>query len=413
LLAAEIEGLDYHKKRLTGSAPADLERAFDSVLGKGASVALVPPEPEEEPSILLSELWERFKAEKVRRKDWRGGTIRNHEPKYRALSQFLGDVPVNKITKGMMRDFRTLLDGLPPHFFRVYPSLAGVKPDGLVGKHPKTMDITTVGTYMTLISSMFKYAVEFDYIKTNPVTQGMIPGKKRDAQGQRHPFSDPDDLARIFDEKLFLKWSKDRPERFWVPLIGLYTGCRLEEAAQLYVEDIIMVDGYWSFSFKGGYVADDEAEEEGQMVKNESSPRVIPMHSLLVDQLKLPEYAKSVSKRTGQLLFPHLTKGPEKNFKYSHGLSKAFGNYRRNKVGIKDSKKTFHSFRHTLADHLKNKGVDEWMIEEIEGRAGKTETSRRYSGQFRVPKLWEEAVSKIKFEVDLSHLSQSKYVPKD
>jgi integrase len=414
LLIAQLKGIDHHKKRLTGFASADLERALDSVLGKGTSVALVPPEPDDEPSILLSELWDHFKAEKVRRKEWRGSTIRNHEPKYNALSQFLGDLPVNQITKSMIRDFRTLLDRLPPHFVRRgYPTLAGVKPDALVGEHDKTMDVTTVGTYMILISSMFAYAVEYDYIKVNPVTSGMIPKKKRNAQGQRLPFSDPDDLARIFDGNLFLKWSKGKPERFWVPLIGLFTGCRLEEAAQLYAEDIKEVDGYWSFNFKGGYVADDEAEEEGQMVKNESAPRVIPMHSLLVDYLKLPEYAKSVSKKCGQLLFPHLTKGPETNFKYSHALSKHFGSYLRNKVGIKNPKKTFHSFRHTLADHLKNEIGDEWIIEELEGRAGKTETSRRYSGQFRAPKLWEEAVSKIKFEVDLSHLSASKWVPKD
>ena len=51
------------------------------------------------------------------------------------------------------------------------------------------------------------------------------------------------------------------------------------------------------------------------------------------------------------------------------------------------------------------------MLEELEGRSGKTETSKRYSGRFRVPKIYEEAISKINFKVDLDHLKTSKWVP--
>jgi integrase len=71
----------------------------------------------------------------------------------------------------------------------------------------------------------------------------------------------------------------------------------------------------------------------------------------------------------------------------THALSKAFGRYLKKKAGNTDGKKTFHSFRHAMTDHLKNKMVSEWTIEEIEGRAGNTETNRRYSRQFRVPKI--------------------------
>jgi len=71
LLVADLRGLDYHKARLTGTAPVDLERSFNGVLGEGVSMPPMPPEPEEEPSILLSELWECFKARKVKEKKWR------------------------------------------------------------------------------------------------------------------------------------------------------------------------------------------------------------------------------------------------------------------------------------------------------------------------------------------------------
>lgn len=413
LLAADIRGLDYHKARLTGTAPVDIERAFNGVLVEGVSMAPMTPEPEEEPSILLPQLWELFKAEKVKIGRWRGNTIRNHTPKFTAFVQFVGDIPVNQVTKPMARDFRMLLDHLPPNFTKKgYPDLSVVSLKDLKGKHDKTLSVTTVRDYMLVISAMFNLAVEYDYIPVNPVTPGMIPDKKRNAREQRLPFSDPTDLNMLFDKELFIKWSKDRPERFWAPIISLYTGCRLEEACQLHAEDVKKIEGYWCFDFKGLTVADKEGEEEGQMLKNESAPRAIPLHPFLIDVLKLPEYASGVPGDGNKLLFPNLTKGPETNYKYSHGLSKAFSRYKNNKVGIKDSKKTFHSFRHTLTDNLKNEDVSEWMIEELEGRAGKSETSRRYSERFRVEKLYDKAISKLNYKVDLSHLFESKYVPK-
>jgi hypothetical protein len=53
----------------------------------------------------------------------------------------------------------------------------------------------------------------------------------------------PKDLARIFNQELFLKWSKDYPSRFWLPLLALYTGCRLEEMASLYCDDVFGHEG--------------------------------------------------------------------------------------------------------------------------------------------------------------------------
>jgi len=52
------------------------------------------------------------------------------------------------------------------------------------------------------------------------------------------------------------------------------------------------------------------------------------------------------------------------------------------------------------------------MIEELTGRAGKTETRKRYAKGYRVKTLYEETVLKLDYKIDLSHLKKSKYVVK-
>ena len=79
---------------------------------------------------------------------------------------------------------------------------------------------------------------------------------------------------------------------------------------------------------------------------------------------------------------------------------------------ITDQKKTFHSFRHNATDYLMRNLVQESLVEELNGRAGKTESSRTYFKGHRSDVLFKECISKLKYEVDLSHLKQSKHVVK-
>jgi hypothetical protein len=48
--------------------------------------------------------------------------------------------------------------------------------------------------------------------------------------------------------------------------------------------------------------------------------------------------------------------------------------------------------------------VMESMIEELTGRAGKTETRKPYAKGYRVQTLYEEVVLKLDYEIDLGGL---------
>jgi hypothetical protein len=57
-----------------------------------------------------------------------------------------------------------------------------------------------------------------------------------------------------------------------------------------------------------------------------------------------------------------------------------------------------------VTDHLYKDMVMESMIEELTGRAGHTETRKRYAKGYRVKMLYEEVVLKLDYELDLSGL---------
>jgi hypothetical protein len=52
------------------------------------------------------------------------------------------------------------------------------------------------------------------------------------------------------------------------------------------------------------------------------------------------------------------------------------------------------------------------LIEELEGRAGKTETEKTYVLGHLVKDLYEKCLLKLDYKADLRHLKKSIFVPK-
>ena len=112
-----IENERYLAEREMAKLLLDFQNELARLKGISGSVA-VKSGKEEEPSIVLCKLFEQLKADKVKAGRWGDTTIRNHTPKINALVQFFDDAPVNQITKPMIREYRKLLDRLPPNFVK-------------------------------------------------------------------------------------------------------------------------------------------------------------------------------------------------------------------------------------------------------------------------------------------------------
>ncbi|WP_052278981.1 site-specific integrase [Solidesulfovibrio magneticus] len=190
------------------------------------------------------------------------------------------------------------------------------------------------------------------------------------------------------------------PWRFGVPLLGLYTGARVEEISQLHVEDVKSVDGV--------LVIDINDNAEDKRVKTRDSMRIVPLHPFLLDELGFHRHVERVQAAGSVRIFPELR---QFNLKYGLSVSVWFSKYRK-EIGIEGAK-SFHSFRHTFTTNLIHREVPVQVVDWLTGHASPGETAGRYTKLPTDPVVLLPHVLKLDFGVDLSHLKESKFAVKE
>lgn len=293
----------------------------------------------------------------------------------------IGDLEVVAIDKPVVYDFRGKLMKLPANMYKKYPGKTVLAildmPD------VKPMSINSVNKHIMRLNALLSYAVTEGIIATN-YAQGMMLSDKRRVDEMRKVYS-PEDLKLIMNN---LPREQDKPERFWIPMIAMYSGMRLDEISQLYVEDVQKVDGVWCININ---------EEKDKKLKNPASKRVVPMHPVLMSS-GLLRYVYSVQRSGEPRLWMNLS------WRKADGYGNAIGSwYRRfNREHIsKDVGKVFHSFRHTVTDKLKQAGVLETVISELVGHSTSSSmTMGRYGKRYQ-PKVLLDALVQLNYGVDM------------
>jgi integrase len=165
---------------------------------------------------------------------------------------------------------------------------------------------------------------------------------------------DRSDLLVLLNLDTLRQEARKHPWRFWLPLLARFTGARLEELCQLHTTNIIEVQSTPCIQIDDSH--------DGQKLKNQSSRRILPIHPALIS-LGWLEYVQSIRTNGATRVFPDLepTRG-----KYGHAPSKWFGRFK-SKMGLTDPRKTFHSFRHTFVDDLREAGVQDSLIKRMAG----------------------------------------------
>jgi len=247
------------------------------------------------------------------------------------------------------------------------------------------------------INSFIKWGEREGYIQ-KPRLSEVLQFKAMSADGDREPFTS-EELKKLFNPDTFLKATKKKAVHFWVPLIALFTGARLEEICQLFNTDIRQVDGFWCIDIN----SDSNEEGEIKRLKTKASKRLLPLHPVLSEELGLPRYAEEVRDAGETRLFPGL---PRVRGKYSHGVRQWFGRYKK-KLGF-PAGKVFHSFRHTVSAQANEEGAPEVRTASVLGHKHSEMTYGHYGKRQLPPSLlFEEVISKLDFGVDLSLLKRS------
>jgi integrase len=258
------------------------------------------------------------------------------------------------------------------------------------------MELTTAHNYVRRLSEMLNWAVTEEYLLRNPATGVGGAGKRDKREQDERGVFDADDLAKIFG----VEWFKEgkgkatargdfhsfQPHYYWLPLLGLYTGGRLNELAQLHVDDIQQYDpGCWYLDFNldvSDKIDADPKEEHSRRgdksLKTINSQRVVALHARLVE-LGLPDYVDALRRNGHVRLFPEL------RFDLTKGYGRAAGSWFNERFLGKrlnisrDGTKTFHSLRHMFISGLFDAEVPEATVAQIAGHErGQTMSGRRY-----------------------------------
>ena len=213
-----------------------------------------------------------------------------------------------------------------------------------------------LGRFKTLLAQ----AVDLEWIDKNPFQGRTVERTK----STRKPWSIPQ-LVKLFDDPLFTAYQLPAASMagldaaYWLPLLGLYTGARISELAQLHTDDVQRTaDAGWVVSIK-------EDADEGQGVKNKYSIRSVPVHPEL-ERLGFIAYATSIREHGPGPLWPAVVRSELNGA--GGKVSQWFGEYKTGKGFGEDH--VFHSFRHTLETELRALAIPKYQIAALAGHAG-------------------------------------------
>ena len=181
------------------------------------------------------------------------------------------NTPIQALTRSQGESFRTWLQSLPATSKTSHGRLIWVK-------------------------ALLRYATEdLEWLERNPWERLDIPYK---TTSKRRPWTEAE-LNTFFSQDLHTQYKLPRDKKagadaaYWIPLLGIYTGARIGELAQLRLVDVITESGIPCLSIN--------AEGDGCSVKTEAGIRMVPIHSELI-RLGFLEYVSDLTaKKVWQL----------------------------------------------------------------------------------------------------------------
>ena len=328
--------------------------------------------------------------------------IRNY---FAFMIETMGDIQLEKLDRDFFRAYESKLRAIPANR-NLVKAKYGVKTlDELIAKAAecgdKLMTEESVRKYINGLYGAMKWAVDDGKLLKSPC-ENFFPRDDKDERDQDHTdVFEPSEVKAIFSLPWFMGGTGERnaqgrfhqycPFHYWAPLLGLLTGARVNEIAQLILDDILAEDDVY-------YLNLESDSESGKKLKNANARRKIPIHSTLID-LGFIDYVNALKNAGYARLFPELK--PHKTKGYGRPVSAWFNesllarrlNVERNRT------KSFHSFRHSVSTLLKEKGVSPELRAQLVGHVrGETETEVRYSKDLK-PIHMIEVVEKIDFSL--------------
>ncbi len=409
ILRADREAYRIFIAMLTGEqADAVVRDALFEGIDPTALPALPGDEEDEEAaggSISVLAAVNKFCDEKVTSGDWQPKTHREMRRAYDVFIALVGPKKaVSALEQSDMREYRDVLMRLPPNMAKI-ERYADVHVRRIAKENSgRKLGNAAQNKQFAYTRQFIRWCMDQGYLKSD-VVGGLKIVRKKKGETERRPYT-VEQLEAIFQGPVHtgcLSRARRampgtyvvRDSKYWVPLIGLYTGMRLGEIVQLQVSDIRDADGVAFIDINKGL----DHDEEGKRLKTENAARQVPIHRQLVTLgfLKFVEAARAAGPNSR--LFTEVQPGKDED--WSQTFSKWWGRYTR-AIDVHTPGTVFHSFRHNFADALRKAKVEDSRAKALLGHADDS-TTARYGHGYDAKDLAED-IARVSYSLDLSHL---------
>ncbi|WP_144158003.1 site-specific integrase [Paraburkholderia sp. BCC1885] len=303
----------------------------------------------------LIEIWEKARTPEI-------PVVNAYKRTVLRFKEIIGDIPVRQIAKAQIITFK---DTLPT----------------------KDVSIGVTRQAVGHLNALFNIAIGEDWRTDNPCKGVRVyeenPDNLKSAEEARPPF-DIQTLNNLFASPIYQPGyvattdNEGGVAAYWLPLLGLFTGARVEELAQLRPTDVFEESYYdnTGAECKAWVVQIVEDATDGLSVKNKHSIRRLPLHSELINR----GFVEFVKSQTGKKrIFDKLVS--DKYGRESSPYAQWFTRYLRRDCKPTSPKMTFHSFRHTSKDIMRNCRIGKDERDAIHGHAEKGQAGE-YGGTF-------------------------------
>ncbi len=357
------------------------------------------------PSVKVSAVVEEYIEERLRMAGWGVKSKLNNPPVLRDFVELIGDPYIEEINRELIQKYKRDVARLPKRLKQTKCYKDKSLKDILKMDIPESERLAT-----KTVSNRYRITRTFlswTYMNGYDIEERCVDilkntGKKSNTQSDGTPFT-VDELHKLFHSIEYTNDKFNKPNKFWVPVIALFTGARIEEICQLHLDDLIEEDGIWCFDFN---------QQRNKSIKTSAGIRKVPIHPFLLNELNILGYVEQLQQKGATRLFPELSNN-KKTKKYSDSVSKWFTRYRREQ-GVEPTspkeRKVFHSFRNTFISRCYELNLPEDKIQDVVGHAHGNVTAGVYRARPSVQILYRNIISKVSYKIDLSHLKKSSYV---
>jgi len=327
-----------------------------------------------------------YEEEKLKLKHWTSKTAKDYRSQVSLLIEFLGHDAPMEITNKKTADVKRMLVTIPkqPRSKPKYKRMS--LPELMDMEHDEGMSEKNINKYLQTYSGLYDWAIRQGDITSNYFKPLITKQKAKEAPRDAFNLEQIErmKLALLSDDKNYKGHHK------WCTLIGMYTGARLNEVAQLEVADIVTEEGTLCFHFTDEVKG---ASDNKKSVKTHSSIRFVPVHPRLIEY-GFEEYLSKIKRAGHTRLFPELAY--DKNNGYGRNVGRWFSESFLVEQDIKTSKLSFHSFRHVIASSLLQADVQEPIVLSITGHASKGVLQKVYAKGYKITQK-VEALSKLPY----------------